>query len=311
MATVERADIEAAIQEDYNYSLLNTATSESTVLTMFPPAPMGAKVQNMPALAARPVAGWVGETAETRTKPSSKFSFENKMLTAAEVAVIVVLNEEDLEDINDDLLGRTAGLGGEAIGRAVDEAVLFGVNKPAVWNANDLFAQATADGFVFDVGAAGTKNDLAGTIFQAAERIDDSGANPDRFLARKGLRYRLANLRDASGAPIYQASLSETPGSLDQVAGLDTHWNKNGAWQRDRALAMIVDPNFVRMGVRSDITVKFLDQATIAGVNLAENDQVALRFRARYAYTVANIVGSDGERIKPVAAIKEPADAGA
>lgn len=307
MAQIERADIEAAIEEDYNYSLLDVATATSTTLSLFPPAPMGAKTQNMPALATRPTAGWVGETTTTRTKPTSKFSFENKSLTAAEVAVIVVLNEEDLEDVNDDLLGKTAALGGEAIGRALDEAVLFGINKPAAWNAVDLFAQATADGLVLQVGASGTENDLAGVILQGAERVDDSGANPDRFLARKGLRYRLANLRDASGAPIYQASMSGTPGALDQVAGLDTHWNSNGAWQRDLALGMVVDPSFVRTGVRSDISVKFLDQATIGGVNLAENDQVALRFRARYAYTVANIVGSEGSRVQPVAAITNAA----
>lgn len=305
MAQIERADIEAAIQEDYNYDLLNTATASSTALSVFDPVPMGAKVQNMPALATRPTASWVGETAETRTKPTSKFSFENKTLTAAEVAVIVVMNEEDLEDINDDLLGKTAALGGEAIGRALDEAVLFGIGKPAAWGAADLFAQATADGNVLQIGAGPGADDLVGAILQGAETIDDSGANPAAFLARKGLRYRLANLRDSSGAPIYSPSLASAPGGVDQVAGLDTFWNANGAWQRDLALGLIVDPAFVRLGVRSDISVKFLDQATVGGVSLAENDQVALRFRARYAYTVANITGTEGSTLQPVAAVTE------
>lgn len=308
MATVTRADIEALIEEEYNHTLLNRATETSTVLRAFRTAPMGSKVQNLPALATLPEAKWVGETAETRTKPSTKFSFENKVLTAAEVAAIIVLNEEDIEDATEDLLSNAAALGGQAIGKALDAAVLFGTNKPAAWTSADLFAAATAAGNVFQVGT-GT-DDLVGSIFQAAEAVDDSGANPDAFLARGGLKYKLANLRDGQNAPIYLPSLSQAPGSVDNVAGLDAYWNKNGAWDKSKALAMVADPSLALIGIRSDISVKFLDQATIDGVNLAENDQVALRFRARYAYVLADVVGSEDTRMSPVAAVTPAAVGG-
>ena len=54
------------------------------------------------------------------------------------------------------------------------------------------------------------------------------------------------------------------------------------------ATALIADPSTVRIGVRQDITVKFLDQATVGGINLAEKDMVALRFKARFAYVLGN-----------------------
>jgi HK97 family phage major capsid protein len=307
MATITRSDIESLIEEEYSHTLLNRATETSTVLRAFNTVPMGAKVQNMPALATLPTASWVGETAETRKKPSTKFSFENKVLTAQEVAAIIVLNEEDLEDATDDLLSKAASLGGQAVGRTLDAAVLFGTNKPAAWTSPDLFASATAAGNIFQVGT-GT-DDLVGSIFQAAEAVDDSGANPDAFIARGGFKYKLANLRDGQNAPIYLPSLSQAPGSVDNVAGLDAYWNKNGAWDKTKALALIADPALALIGIRSDISVKFLDQATIDGVNLAENDQVALRFRARYAYTLADVVGNDGERVSPVAAVTPAAAA--
>ena len=47
-------------------------------------------------------------------------------------------------------------------------------------------------------------------------------------------------------------------------------------------MGLIVDSTAVRIGVRQDITVKFLDQATVNGINLAEKNMVALRFKARY-----------------------------
>ncbi|MDQ0102347.1 HK97 family phage major capsid protein [Paenarthrobacter nicotinovorans] len=298
---ITRADIAALIEEEYSHTLLNRATATSTVLSAFTTVPMGAKVQNMPALATRPTASFVGETAGTRTKPNTKFSFENKVLTAQEIAAIIVLNEEDLEDATDDLLANAAALGGEAVGRTLDAAVMFGDNKPAAWTSPDLFAAATAAGQVYQVGTG--EDDLVGSIYQAAESVDDSGANPDAFLSRGGFKFKLANLRNADGTPIYLPSLSSAPGAVDNVAGLSAFWNKNGAWDRAKALGLVADTAAVLIGVRTDIQVKFLTEATIGGVNLAENDQVALRFRARYAYTMADVVGSDGERVSPVSAI--------
>jgi HK97 family phage major capsid protein len=298
---ITRADIASLIEEEFNHTLLNAATETSTVLSAFTTVPMGAKVQNMPALATRPTASFVGETAATRTKPNTKFSYENKVLTAQEIAAIIVLNEEDLEDATEDLLTNAAALGGEAVGRTLDAAVLFGTNKPAAWTSPDLFAAATAAGQVFQVGAG--EDDLVGSIFQAAEAVDDSGANPDAFLARGGFKFKLANLRNADGSPIYLPSLSSAPGAVDNVAGLDAYWNKNGAWDRAKALGLVADRASVLIGVRTDIQVKFLTEATIGGVNLAENDQVALRFRARYAYTVADVFNSENERKSPVSAI--------
>lgn len=298
---ITRADIAALIEEEYSDTLLNRAAATSSVLSAFTTVPMGAKVQNMPALATRPTAAFVGETAETRTKPNTKFSFENKVLTAQEIAAIIVLNEEDLEDATEDLLENAAALGGEAVGRTLDAAVMFGNGKPAAWTSPDLFAAATAAGQVYQVGAG--EDDLVGSIFQAAESVDDSGANPDAFLSRGGFKFKLANLRNTDGTPIYLPSLSSAPGAVDNVAGLNAYWNKNGAWDRAKALGLVADSSSVLIGVRTDIQVKFLTEATIGGVNLAENDQVALRFRARYAYTLADVVGTEGDRVSPVSAI--------
>lgn len=301
MASITRADIEALIQEEYNHVLLNSAAESSTVLSTFNTVSMGAKVQNMPALATRPTAKFVGSAAGDRKKPSTTFSFENKVLNAEEIAAIIVLNEEDLEDATEDLLEKAAALGGEAIGRTLDAATLFGKDKPASWTSPDLFAAATAAGNIFQVGAGA--NDLVGSIFQAAGAVDDSGANPDAFLARNGFKFQLANLRNTDGNPIYLPSLSSAPGSVDNVAGLDAHWNKNGAWDRTKALGLVVDSQAAIIGVRTDIQVKFLTEATIDGVNLAENDQVALRFRARYAYVLADVTNAEGTRKAPSAAI--------
>jgi hypothetical protein len=133
----------------------------------------------------------------------------------------------------------------------------------------------------------------------AAAALSDAGFDPTAAIARNSLRYKLRNLREATtGAPIL------VDGAL---AEFDTFWNRNGAWDATEAYAFLVDPSKVRIGVRQDVTVKFLDQATITNgegtINLAERDMVALRFKARFAYVLGVGATSEGDAKVPVASV--------
>jgi hypothetical protein len=59
----------------------------------------------------------------------------------------------------------------------------------------------------------------------------------------------------------------------------------------------------VRIGVRQDITVKLLTEATVGSMNLAERDMVALRFKARYAYVLGTAATPMGTAKVPVGAV--------
>src|SRR5690606_27167695 len=124
-----------------------------------------------------------------------------------------------------------------------------------------------------------------GSILQAAGALADDGFDPETLVSKRGLMYQFANLRATDGTPILTGT---------SVSGFDTYWNRNGAWVPASATAFVVDSSTVRIGVRQDITVKFLDQATLGSgenqINLAERDMVALRFKARFAYVLGNPV---------------------
>ena len=68
-----------------------------------------------------------------------------------------------------------------------------------------------------------------------------------------------------------------------------------------------MDSSRVRIGVRQDITVKFLDQATVnsgdSAINLAERDMVALRLKARFAYALGVGATPMGSSKTPVAVV--------
>lgn len=300
MADINRNDVAGLIQDAYSDTFLNAAGDNSKVLQAFPTVSMGTKTTNMPVLATVPHAKWIGETpGGDGVKPTAKATWENKQMVAEEVAVIIPVHENTLDDATEDVLSNIATLGGKAMAYALDAAVTFGVNKPASWTSPDLFKAATDGGNLVQVSATPGENDLVGSIFQAAELLDAEGYDPSTFLSRKGLTYRLANLRAADGTPIYLPSLSGTPGAVDRVSGMDAYW-LNGTvlgdvnvWDSTKAEAIVVDRERVRIGVRQDITVKFLDQATVGDINLAENDMVALRFKARYAYVLGQTVAEN------------------
>lgn len=305
MADISRSELSTLIEEAYSHDLLDSAMTNSAALQAFRRVDMGTKTTNLPVLATLPEADFVAESATQSegVKPTAQATWGNKQLVAEEIAVIIPVHENVIDDATIDVLTELTRQGGAAIGRKLDEAVLFGTDKPASWTSDDLLAAAVAAGQTFTVGDAVDGEDLSGSILLAAGAVDEAGWDPSTFVGPRGLRYRLANQRDAEGAPVYMGPLSNTPGAMGQVHGLDAAWVSGRVWDRDEAEGFVVDSERVIIGVRQDITVKLLTEATVGGINLAERDMVALRFKARYAYVLGNTVNSEGTGDGPVAAV--------
>lgn len=306
MADISRSEVSTLIQEEYANTLLESAASSSVALQVFRTVPMGTKVQNLPVLATLPEAEFVGESATESegVKPTAQVTWGNKVLTAEEIAVIIPIHENVVDDATVDVLEEITTQAGAAIGRKLDAAVMFGDDKPVSWTSNDLLAAAVAASQTFTVSTTPGEDDLAGAILQAAQAVDEAGWDPSAFAGPRGLRYRLANLRDGEGNPIYRGPLSAGADDGGQVIGLDAAWVSGRVWDRAEAEGFVLDTSRVILGVRQDITVKFLDQATVGGINLAERDMVALRFKARYAYVLGDNTNAESNATNaPVAAI--------
>ena len=277
MADISRSEVASLIAEEYANTLLASAAASSTALSAFPTVSMGTKTTNMPVLATLPEADWV---SETEAKPTSKVTWANKTLVAEEIAVILPVHENVLDDASVSILDELAALGGSAIGKKLDQAVLFGTDKPTTWTSPALVPAATTAGnVVANVDGNANTSDLYGAIVQAAGMVAGDGYIPSTLLTSLALRYRMANIRNADGNLAFQG---------ESFAGFNTVFNQNGVWDPAAAEAIVVDASKVRIGVRQDITVKFLDQATVGGINLAERDMVALRIKARYAYVLGH-----------------------
>src|SRR5690606_13494651 len=120
--------------------------SNSVALSAFRRVDMGTKTVNLPVLATIPEAGWVSESAteDVGKKPTAQATWGNKQLVAEEIAVIIPIHENAVDDATTDVLDELTKQGGAAIGRKLDLAVLFGTDKPVSWTSNDLMAAAVA-----------------------------------------------------------------------------------------------------------------------------------------------------------------------
>ena len=297
MADISRAEVATLIQEAYAPTLLASAKEASTVLSAFQTVSMGTKTTHMPVLATLPEADWVSEsaTAPEGVKPQSEVTWADRTLVAEEIAVIIPVHENVVDDATEAVLDEIASLGGQAIGKKLDEAVIFGLDKPASWVSAALLPAAVAAGQTAAVvDGVANESDLVGATNKVAEAIAVAGWQPDTLLSSLALRYWVANLRDANGQLVFRD---------ESFNGFRTFFNKNGAWEPASAAAVVVDSSRVKIGVRQDITVKFLDQATVGSINLAERDMVALRLKARYAYVLGTAATSVGANKVPVGAV--------
>lgn len=303
MADITRADALALLARQDINEIVKPDQSNSAVLSAFRTIRMSAGTARMPVLATLPTAGFVtdGSAAEgTGVKPTSKVTWTDKELIAEEIAVIVPVHENTLADSNFDVWGEVRPLVAQEFGRILDAAVLFGVNKPTTWTDPALVPGAVAAGN--SIAEGGVDTDLADDFNEAFGFVEDDGFDVNVAMTGRFLRRSLRGLRDDTGQPIYLDGV-RGDGNTSSIYGQDLFYVNNLAWDRDEAIALVGDRSKVVIGVREDVQVKLLDQATVGGINLAERDMVALRFKFRVAFATAFSVAAGQVSDYPFAVI--------
>ena len=304
MADITKADALALLARQDINEIINPTLSRSTALAAFRTIRMSAGTASMPVLSALPTAGWVSEsaTAPAGVKPTSKAIWGTKSLVAEEMAVIVPVHENTLADSRFDLWAEIRPLVSQEFGRILDAAVFFGTNKPATWTDEALVPGAIAAGNAVE---AGTGRDLGEDLNDAFGLVEDDGFDVNTAFSARFLRQQLRGIRDDNGQPVYLDSI-RNDGNTSAIYGQDLWWVDNLAWDRDAALALVGDRSKVVLGIREDVSVKLLTEATVGGINLAERDMVALRFKFRVAFATAYSLAGKGATAYPFAVV-EPA----
>ena len=282
---IDRSGADSLIPVEYAREIIQGLPEQSAAMQLGRRVEMSSKVRSQPVLSALIEAGWVA--GDTGLKPTSGMSWTAKQMVAEELAVIVPVPEAVMDDASYDIFGEIRPRILEAFAAKIDEAILFGTDKPSSWTDPAIVPGAVAAG---NAVALGTGDDVAADASEAMALVEDDGFDVNGFAARRRIRARLRNLRNIDGTPIFSPSL--TAGTPATLFGENLTYVNNSAWDDDAAELIAGDFTQLVIGVRQDITYKVLDQAVISDadgkvlLNLAQQDSVAIRAVMRVAYAL-------------------------
>ena len=269
------------IPEPVANEIIQTAAEDSVVLKKARKARMSTKTLKTPVLSALPDAYWL--SGDTALKQTTHVEWDNVVMTAEELAVLLPIPNAVVDDTNIPLWETCKPLLAEAIGRKVDLAAMWGIDKPASF-PTAMIPGAVAAG---NVETAGT--DLTQSIAALAGRVDEDGFIVNGFAAQPGFHWKMVGLRASDGHPIYD------PNSR-QLYGVGINEVRNGSWQATTPATHLVAADWTKFvaAVRQDMTFDLFDQMVISDAdgkvifNAAQQDSKVMRLVFRLGFQVAN-----------------------
>lgn len=294
-AITSRTDVASLVPEQVSNMLLENLSAESAALRLFPSIKMATNVTRMPVLAALPTAYWV--TGDTGLKQTTDMAWDNKFINVEELAAICPIPENVLDDTSFDVWGSIRPHLEQAIARAIDQAIFFGVNKPSSWPAAigpDAIAKSHTVNRTASTSAAGG---LASDFSNLFATVEADGYDVDFIVANRVYKGYLRNNRNPEGI-VFQ-ELSPT-----SVYGVEVGYPMRGLWPAQTTgniEAIVGSRGEGIIGMRTDFQYKMLDQAVIQDqtgrivYNLPQQDMVALRVTFRLGWQIANTINYDNQ----------------
>lgn len=277
---------ETLVPEQISHQVLQEVPGQSVMLQRARRAAMTTKTMKQPVLSALPDAYWVN--GDAGLKQTTAAEWQHLVMTAEELATIVVIPDAFFDDAAIPLWDNIRPLLTEAIGKKLDEATLFGLDKPTSW-PTAVVPGAVAAG---NVQSHGATPDIGSDVAALAGSVAEDGFSVNGFASRPGFNWALIGQRTSEGVPIYQPDLQGNPGG--NLYGYPLNEVTNGAWQSSTAELLAADWSKFIVGVRQDITFKMFDQGVVSDdsgnvvVNLMQQDSQAMRVVFRVGFQVAN-----------------------
>lgn len=283
MAVIAKTDVEDLIETQVANEIFEGVTKSSKALSMFRRLPnMTSDKTKLRILDSLPVAYFVDETQNNGRKNTTKMAWDKKYINAAELAVIVPIKENVLNDASIDIWAEVKPRIVEAFAKKIDNAMFFGVDKPTDWRAGLVPSVLSASASVEETGH------LYSDINDVMTKVEESGYEVNGILGGVGLKGKFRMMTDTTGQPL----------NTTEIGSVRREFMDNGVWNKNTATLVAGDFNQAVYAIRQDVTYKILDQAVIQDTdgsilyNLAQDDMVALRVTMRLGWEIPNPVNA-------------------
>ena len=207
-----------------------------------------------------------------------------KYINAAELAVIVPIKENLLNDTSIDIWAEVKPRIVEAFAKKIDNAMFFGVDKPTDWRAGLVPSIVSAGAEVNE-----TANGLYSDINDAMTKVEESGYEVNGILGGVGLKGKFRMMLDTTGQPL----------NTTEIGSIKREFMDNGVWNKNVSTLVVGDFSQAVYSIRQDVSYKVLTEAVIQDptdgsilYNLAQDDMVALRVVMRLGWEIPNPVNA-------------------
>lgn len=284
MPQITRQDAEALIEVQASREIIEGTIKASKAMQMFRRLPnMTSNKTKMRVLDALPLVYWQG--SDTATKKLTKMAWDNKFITAEELAVIVPIAENVLDDADYDIWAEVKPRIVEAMGKKFDQAVFTGADKPTGFRADLLTSVINAGAMI----TPGQNDTLYKNINDAMVKVEESGYEVNGAVGGVDLKGKFRMMLDTTGQPIKGT----------EIDSISKAYVDNGAWNKSLAQLIVGDFSQAVYSIRQDVTYKVLTEAVIQDpatgeiiYNLAQQDMVALRVTMRLGWEIPNPINA-------------------
>lgn len=297
MATmITKANASALIPEQVMNEIFKEAQKESKVLKMFRRLPnMTSDKTQLKVVDALPLAYYVNEGSNNGRKNLTNMEWKNVYLTAEEIAVIVPIKDNTLNDASVDIWEQVKPELVKAIAKKIDESVLFGIGAPTSFGTGIIPAIIAKSKSVTET------SNLYSDINDVMTIVEEGGHEVSGLLGGVGLKSKFRMMLDTTGQPVQNT----------EIGALDRAFVDNGAWDKTQATLIAGDFSQAVYAIRQDVTFDVFREGVIQNTdgtiayNLLQDDMSALRVTFRFGYAIPNPVTSlDGTSTRfPFAAL--------
>lgn len=207
--SISRTDATPTINEEVVNEIIKEVPLTSAVLQMMKRLPNASKKQvRIPVLNSLATAYFVtgeggdgtGTSYQRGQRKVTAIEWANKYIYIEELSCIVPVSGDVLDDSDYDIWSEVKPSIVEAMGAAVDAAILFGTNKPSTW-PNGIVTDATSKSMTV------TETDnLYANIFETdglLDKVRKVGYFPTGYIAGMGMESKLDGIKDTMGRPIF------------------------------------------------------------------------------------------------------------
>ena len=299
---IDRSGADALIPVEVSSEIIKSLPGSNPIMQLARRLPnLSSGQRRMPMFGSSPYAYFVA--AGGGLKQTTEMDWTNVYIDAEEIAVIVPVPQDVIDDADYDIWGEVRPQLEAAFSRTIFQAVAYGTNIPASWTVNfgthaGLCAFAVAHSATASIAAftdlyeaiLGESSD--GAADGLVSLLEADGYMCTGHIAGTSMRGRLRNVRSVDGVPLFTRAMQDT--TRYELDGAPIYFPTDGSVVATTYLDIAGQWDQLVYAMRQDMTYQIFTEGVITDAagsivyNLMQQDMVALRAVMRLGFALPN-----------------------